>query len=287
MASINRFKESYLKANDMQNEDFRHAQRAKQKGFSFSQMVFVIVMIFMFLPLLVLILYSFNSTKGMHWTSFSFVWYEKLFFNSRSLWQSFGNSIFIALSASLIATILGTAGAIGISWHRFKTRSYTQIVSYLPMVLPEIVMAIALLIFFSSVSIKLGLLTIIIAHVTFTVPFTWLMVQARLDEFDFTIIEAAHDLGADELHTLLRITLPLSLPGIVSGFLTAITISLENFVITFFVSGPGASTLTLSVYAAMKYGVSPVINAISVVMIIGTVILAYLFRNFLKYFVAK
>jgi spermidine/putrescine transport system permease protein len=134
---------------------------------------------------------------------------------------------------------------------------------------------------------QLGLLTIFIAHATFNLPFVFLMVMARLDEFDFSIIEAAHDLGASEGQTLFKVTVPICMPGIVSGFLTAITISLEDFVITYFVSGPGSSTLPLYIYSAIRFGVSPVINALSVVMILGTVLLTYLLRNFLKYIAAK
>jgi spermidine/putrescine transport system permease protein len=155
------------------------------------------------------------------------------------------------------------------------------------MILPEIIIGVSLSIFFAGVGIKLGLLTIYIAHTTFNLPFVFLMIMARLDEFDFSIIEAAHDLGASEAQTLFRVTIPICMPGIVSGFLTAVTISLEDFVITYFVAGPGSSTLPLYIYSAIRFGVSPVINALSVVMILGTVALTYALRNFLKYFAAK
>jgi spermidine/putrescine transport system permease protein len=166
-------------------------------------------------------------------------------------------------------------------------RNYVQIVSFLPMILPEIIIGVSLQIFFAGVGIKLGLFTIFIAHTTFNLPFVFLMVMARLDEFDFSIIEAARDLGANEAQTLRKVTVPICMPGIVSGFLTAVTISLEDFVITTFVAGPGSSTLPLYIYSAIRFGVSPVINALSVVMILGTVILTYTLRNFLKYIAAK
>jgi spermidine/putrescine transport system permease protein len=193
----------------------------------------------------------------------------------------------IALTSAVTATILGTFGAVGVNWYRFKSRGYIQTVSFLPMVLPEIIIGVSLSIFFAGLGIKLGLFTIFIAHATFNLPFVFLMVMARLDEFDFSIIEAAHDLGAGERQTLFKVTIPICMPGIVSGFLTAVTISLEDFVITYFVSGPGSSTLPLYIYAAIRFGVSPVINALSVVMILGTVLLTYLLRNFLKYIAAK
>ncbi|MFP3041020.1 ABC transporter permease [Treponema primitia] len=270
-----------------QSEAGRHARRAYRKNFSFSQTVFIATIVFLFLPLFVLVLYSFNSSKSMNLTGFSFIWYEKLFFHSRDLWRSFWNSMLIAITSAGTATIIGTLGAIGVNWYRFKMRSYIQAVSFLPMVLPEIIVGVSLSIFFAGIGLKLGLLTIFIAHTTFNLPFVFLMVMARLDEFDFSIIEAAHDLGATERQTLFKVTIPICMPGIVSGFLTAITISLEDFVITYFVSGPGSSTLPLYIYSAIRFGVSPVINAMSVVMIFGTVLLTYLLRNFLKYIAAK
>ncbi|MDR2481838.1 MAG: ABC transporter permease [Spirochaetaceae bacterium] len=276
-----------LKVKKPATEAGRHARRAVRKRFSTSQIVFVLAIIFLFLPLFVLTLYSFKTTKDTHFSGLSFIWYEQLFLKSRPLWRAFNNSIIIALSSALSATVIGTIGAVGVNWYRFRTRLYTQTVSFLPMVLPEIIIGVSLTLFFAALDIRLGLLTIYIAHTTFNLPFVFLMVMARLDEFDFSIIEAARDLGASELQTLFRVTIPISMPGIVSGFLTAITISLEDFVITFFVSGPGSTTLPIYISSAIRFGVSPVINALSVVMILGTILLTYMLRNFLKYIAAK
>ncbi|MDR2398353.1 MAG: ABC transporter permease [Spirochaetaceae bacterium] len=276
-----------LKSTVSLGEAARHAKRAYRNHSSFSQTIFIATMGFLFLPLIVLVLYSFNASKGMHWTGFSLVWYEQLFLHSRDLWRSFWNSMFIAASSAASATLIGALGAIGINWYRFKLRGYVQTISFLPMILPEIIIGVSLSIFFAGLKIRLSLLTIFIAHTTFNLPFVFLMVMARLDEFDFSIIEAAHDLGATEGQTLLKVIIPLSMPGIVSGFLTAVTISLEDFVITSFVAGPGSSTLPLYIYSAIRFGVSPVINALSVVMILGTVLLTCLLRNFLKYIAAK
>jgi spermidine/putrescine transport system permease protein len=276
-----------LKNGGAPGEAARHARRAFRANFSFSQTIFIITVVFLFLPLFVLILYSFNASKGMKWTGFSFVWYEQLFLHSRDLWRAFRNSIIIALTSAGTATVVGTFGAIGVNWYRFKLRNYVQTISFLPMILPEIIIGVSLALFFAGVKIPLGLLTIFIAHTTFNLPFVFLMVMARLDEFDFSIIEAAHDLGADEWQALTRVTVPICMPGIISGFLTAVTISLEDFVITYFVAGPGSTTLPLYIYSAIRFGVSPVINALSVVMILGTVLLTCLLRNFLKYIAAK
>ena len=276
-----------LRPNVVQSEAGRHARRSMRKQFSFSEMIFIAAIVFLFLPLLVLIIYSFNESKGMNWTGVSLVWYEQLFFHSRDLWRSFWNSVFIALSSAGTATVIGAFGAIGVNWYRFRLRNYVQTISFLPMILPEIIIGVSLSIFFAGIKLQLGLLTIFIAHTTFNLPFVFLMVMARLDEFDFSIIEAAKDLGANEWQTLLRVTVPICMPGIVSGFLTAVTISLEDFVITYFVAGPGSSTLPIYIYSAIRFGVSPVINALSVVMVLGTVFLTYLLRNFLKYIAAK
>lgn len=268
-------------------EAARHARSAYRKKFSFSQSVFMATIVFLFMPLFVLVLYSFNESKGMGWTRFSLVWYEKLFFDSADLWRAFRYSAIIAFASAATATVIGTLGAIGVNWYKFKLKAYVQAITFLPMILPEIIIGVSLLVFFAGVGLKLGLVTIYIAHTTFNLPFVFLMVMARLDEFDYSIIEAAHDLGASERQTLLRVIVPVCMPGIVSGFLTAVTLSLEDFVITFFVSGPGSTTLPLYVYSAIRFGVSPVINALSVVMILGTVVLTYSLRNFLKYIAAK
>ena len=269
-------------------EASRHARRAMRRTYSHSQTIFIVTMVFLFMPLFILIISSFNDSSSMRWTGFSFRWYIRLF-SERELWRAFWNSIIVAVGSASTATVIGTLGAIGVNWYRFKLRGYVQTISFLPMILPEIILGVSLAIFFAGVGIPLGLSTIFIAHTTFNLPFVFLMVMARLDEFDFSIIEAAKDLGANEKQTLTKVTVPICMPGIVSGFLTAITLSLEDFVVTFFVAGPGSSTLPIFIYSAItrRGGVTPVISALSVVMILGTVLLSYLLRNFLKYIAAK
>ncbi|MBR6216268.1 MAG: ABC transporter permease [Spirochaetaceae bacterium] len=267
-------------------EPARHAKKAMQKRaagkISFSGLVLAFTLIFLFLPLVVIAVYSFNPGKGSEITGFSLVWYEKLLFDSRELWVALENSFIIALSSAALATVLGTLAAIGINWYKFRGKIYIQTISFLPMVLPEVIIGVSMLIFFSGIGMKLGMMTIFIAHTTFCLPFVFLMVLARLDEFDFSIIEAAHDLGATERQTMIKVIIPAIMPGIFSGFLMAVTMSLEDFVITFFVSGPGSTTLPLYVYSMIRFGVSPVINALSFVMILVTMIIAFFLRNFLK-----
>jgi len=277
-----------IKPSKAQNEAARHAKRAYRRRFTFSSTVFAATIVFLFLPLFVLILYSFNSSTGMNWTGFSLRWYRRLL-ESRELWRAFRNSLLIATTSAATATILGTLGAIGVNWYKFRLRGYVQTISFLPMILPEIIIGVSLSIFFAGIGVPLGLFTIYVAHTTFNLPFVFLMVMARLDEFDFSIIEAARDLGATERETMFKVTLPICMPGIMSGLLTAITLSLEDFVITFFVAGPGSSTLPVFIYSAItrKGGITPLISALSVVMILGTVTLSIMLRRFLKYIAAK
>ncbi len=248
-------------------------------------MVFWITAIFLMLPLLVLLLYSFNAGRSFTWTGFSLVWYEKLFTESGQLWQAVWNSVIVAVVSSLVSTVIGSLGAIGINWYRFSYKPYTTSLSFLPLVLPEIVLGVSILVFFNMIGLPLGMVSVIIAHTTFTLPFVLLMVMARLSEFDFSIIEASRDLGATEFQTLVRVIIPISMPGILSGFLTAFTLSLEDFVVTLFVSGPGSSTLPLYIFSAIRFGVTPTINAFSVLLILVTVALAVSAQRLLKYLI--
>jgi len=271
------------------SENYRHAKRgwkSRSPHFSFSKTVLALCLLFLFLPLLVIIFYSFNASKDTTFTGLSFVWYEKLIFDSKPLWTSLLNSFIVAFSSAVVSTILGSLAAIGVSWYRFTGKSYIQTISFLPMVLPEVIMGLSLLIFFSAIKMSLGLFTIFAAHTTFCLPFVFLMVTARVDNFDTSIIEASHDLGANEWQTLTKVIIPAIMPGIASGFAMSITMSLEDYVITFLVSGPGSTTLPLYVYSMIRFGVSPVINSLSFVLIAAISLLAFALRKGLKGFAA-
>ena len=265
----------------------RAAAKLMPKKATGSSIIYWIVIAFLFMPLAVLILYSFNKSRSGEWTGFSFVWYQKLFLGSPDLWRAFRNSVLIAFSSALMATVLGTLAAVGTARYSFKLKSYVATMSFIPMILPEIVVGVSLLVFFAGVGLQLGMWTVWIAHTTFNIPFVYLLVSARLEESDPTVVEAARDLGASEMQTLFRVIIPMAMPGVASAFLTAVTLSLEDFVITFFVSGPGATTLPLYIYSMIRFGVSPVVNALSAVMVAGTVLLVYPLRNFLKVFAAR
>ena len=277
-----------LHKKEPKSENSRHAKRQWKKlgkKFSLSKTVLYSTFCFLYIPLFVIIFYSFNKSEGAHFAGVSFRWYEDLFLRSGDLWMSLLYSAIVALASAFIATILGTLAAIGISWYKFLGSNYIQSISFLPMILPEVIMGVSLLIFLSGIHMNLGIGTIIIAHTTFCLPFVYLMVSSRVDEFDYSIIEASHDLGATESQTLFKVIIPSIMPGIISGFMMSVTLSIEDFVITSLVNG-NVETLPIYVYNMIRHGVSPVINALSFVLIIGIGLVAVLLRKGIKSFAA-
>ena len=253
-----------------------------------SLLFFVLVMIFFYLPIVMLVTLSFNNSKSFLWTGFSLKWYIELFTSSPDLWQAFGRSILIGLTSSVFSVFIATFGAIGIKWYNSRLKNYVKFLNYIPLILPDLIIGVALLIFFNMQigayhGVELGMKTIFIAHTTFNIPFSLFIIMARLDEFDYSIVEAARDLGANEFQTLLRVILPSMMPGIISAFLMAMTLSLDDFVITSFVTGTNSNTLPVQIYSMIKFGVSPVINALSTILIIGTIILSLSSRKLQKY----
>lgn len=246
---------------------------------------FVFSMLFFYFPLVLLIIYSFNDGKAMSWRGFSWRWYEELFMYSDNIWKSFKYSILIATLSGIISTAIGTLAAIGLQWYSFRYKKVLKIITYLPLVIPDIIMGVSLLILFTTIKFSLGLTTIFIAHTTFNIPFVLFIVISRLEEFDFAIVEAAYDLGATEMETLKKIILPMLMPAIISGFLISVTLSFDDFVTTFFVAGPGSSTLPLRIYSMIRLGVSPVINALSVLLIAGAMLLTISTKSLQKYIV--
>lgn len=246
---------------------------------------FILSMIFFYLPLLMLIIYSFNDGKSMVWKGFSLKWYKELFVYSDNIWKAFRYSLGVAIVSGLISTLIGTLGAIGLQWHEFKGKKALQALLYIPLVIPEIILGVSLLIMFSTIKFELGLTTIFIAHTTFNIPFVLFIVLSRIEEFDYSIVEASYDLGANEWQTLTKVIIPAIFPGILSGFLIAVTLSFDDFVTTFFVAGPGSSTLPLRIYSMIRLGVSPVINALSVLLIGISIILTLSTKSLQKYLI--
>jgi spermidine/putrescine transport system permease protein len=231
------------------------------------------IFLFLYLPILILIIYSFNANRVVGvWTGFSTRWYGELF-TDQAIASAFKVSLWVGVWSTMVSTILGTLAALVLERFRFWGRLTFDAVLYLPIIIPDIVMALSVLLFFVIVSIPLSRYTILIAHVAFNISFVAVVVRARLADMDRRLEEAAADLGANEWVTFRRITLPLLMPGVISGALLAFTLSLDDFVITFFVSGPGSTTLPVRVYSMIKFGVTPEVNAISALMLTGSTLL--------------
>ncbi len=227
-------------------------------------------------PLLVLVVFSFNNSKfAAEWTGFTLHWYERLLERTDiidGLWAS----VVVGLSSTVIATLLGTLIALALARHRFWGRRFVEALLYVPIVTPEIVVGISLLILFVAAHIPLGLTTIVIAHVAFNISFVTVVVNARLQGMDRNLEEAAMILGADELTAFWRVTVPQLWPGILSGAMLAFTMSFDDYVITSFVSGTATQTLPIVVYTMVRKNIEPSINAISTVIMVVTTVLVIL-----------
>ena len=231
------------------------------------------VFVFLYLPIFILIIYSFNANKVVGvWSGFSTQWYLELFRNEAII-TALRVSLWVGIWSTVISTILGTLAAFVLERYRFLGKLTFDAVLYLPIIIPDIVMALSTLLFFVIFAVPLSRNTILIAHITFNISFVAIVVRARLADMDESLEEAAADLGANEWTTFRRVTLPLLMPGIAAGALLAFTLSLDDFVITFFVAGPGATTLPVRVYSMIKFGVTPEVNAVSTLMFIGSTVL--------------
>ncbi len=253
-----------------------HARRADiRQTFHSNALTFLAAAIFLFLylPILILMIYSFNDNRVVGvWTGFSTRWYAELL-QDRALMSSLRVSLWVAGWSTVISTVLGTLAAMALERFRFRGKLGYDAALYLPIIIPDIVMALSTLLFFVLVAVPLSRNTILVAHVAFNISFVAVVVRGRLAEIDRSLEEAAADLGASVWQTFRRVTLPLLMPAIVSAALLAFTLSLDDFVITFFVSGPGSTTLPVRVYSMIKFGVTPEVNAISTLMLLGSTLL--------------
>lgn len=231
-----------------------------------------LVYLFLYAPIVILIIFSFNSSRYAIWQGFSLQWYQTLADDDLIL-RSLKNSLIVAVAATVISTIIGTLAALGMQRFQFRGKGAAEGLFYLPVIVPEIVMAASLVVFFGFLHFRLGMTSVILAHIAFCVSYVVIVVRARLEGFDRTLEEAAMDLGANELQTFFRITLPLIMPGILSGALLAFTLSIDDYLITSFVAGVGSTTLPLQIYSMVKTKVTPEINAVSTLLLIPTIIL--------------
>jgi len=228
----------------------------------------VLAYLYLYIPIIVLIVFSFNTMKlNVRWQGFTLNWYRVLF-NDQQVLLATRNTLIIAVVSTVIATVIGTLAALAMQRYHFPGYSASETIMYIPIVIPEVVMGISLLVFFVMAKMTLGLVTIALSHIAFNIPFVALVVRARLHGYDNSIDEAAMDLGANEMTTFWRVTLPTIMPGVLAGAMLAFTLSLDDYVITYFTAGPGSTTLPLKVYSMVRFMVTPEVNALSTIWVL-------------------
>ncbi|MGE4635380.1 MAG: ABC transporter permease [Arenicellales bacterium] len=239
--------------------------------------------VFLYVPIIVLIVYSFNANRMvMNWGGFGIDWYLKAI-NNADIQKAVWNSLIVATVATAIATAIATIGALVLARggnFRGKTASLGLIT--LPLMVPEIVTAVAVLIFFSAIGMNLGLGNVIIAHITFCIPFAFMPIRARLEGMDTTLEQAARDLYASEWETFRFVTMPLLMPGIVAGAMLAFVISMDDFIITLMVGGAGSTTLPVYIYSMIRRGLTPEINAVSTMLLLASIAIVTAYWIFSK-----
>ncbi len=229
--------------------------------------------LFLYVPIIILIVYSFNDNRFVSvWAGFSTRWYGEVF-RDDAVMTALRFSLWLAFWSAAISTVLGTLTAIAMERFNIWGKTAYDALLYLPVIIPDIVMALSTLLFFVILGVGLSKYTILIAHIAFNISFVAIVVRARLTDMDSSLEEAAADLGANAWETFRRVTLPLLAPGIVAGALLAFTLSLDDFVITFFMAGPGTTTLPILVFSKVRFGVTPEVNAVSTLMFVGSTIL--------------
>ena len=244
---------------------------------------------FIYAPMLIVFVYSFNANpiNMMSWSGFTFDWYRSIFGLSNKLTEqalyvesteqltnAVMNSLIVAFTTTAISTAIGTVTALAMARYRFRVKAFYRMLVFMPMIIPDIVLGLALLIYFVTIGVTLGLNTIIIGHCTFLSSYVFIVVSARLAGMDQTYEEASADLGANGFVTFRRVTLPLIMPGVVGGALLAFIISMDDLVITYFIAGVDSTTLPVFIYGMLRRGVKPEINAIASLMILFSLIIA-------------
>jgi len=245
------------------------------RRFPATREISVIVLAFLYIPVVVLTVYSFNANRtATVWTHASLDWYARILVNP-SIQAATWNSLVLALAAALASTLIALMAALA-TRHAFPGRNAAETVLNLPLILPEIVVAVATLLLFVSLGINLGLGAMILAHTAFCIPFAYLPIRARLNGMSGSYEEAAQDLYANRFRTFRRVTMPLLWPGIMAGFTLAFVTSLDDFLTSFFLSGPGTTTLPVYIFSAIRAGITPEINAISTLMLVISILLVSL-----------
>ena len=225
--------------------------------------------IFLYAPILILVIYSFNDSKFRgRWGGFSLRWYREML-NDGDIMRALYNTLLIALISSVVATIIGTFATIGIHFMKGKIKNIIMNITYIPVISPDIIIGISLMLLFLFVRIPVGFWTIVLAHITFNIPFVILSVMPKLKQLSPHLFEAAEDLGASSFYTFRKVILPEIWSGILNGLLLSITLSIDDFVVSFFTKGAGVSTLSVLIYAMARKGINPSINALSTIMFVS------------------
>lgn len=238
-----------------------------------------LIFVFLYAPILVLIVFSFNESKSRgYWGGFTFKWYVELF-QDRDISKALYYTFLVALLSSVISTVIGTVAAIGIHNMGLVSKKFVLNINYLPVLNPDIVTGVALMTLFISLNMRLGFLTMLISHTVFNIPYVILSVMPKLKQMDRNMTEAAMDLGATPSYALRKVILPQIMPGVITGALIAFTLSIDDFVISFFTTGSGVTNLSILIYSMAKRGVKPSINALTTLMLLTVVILLLLINK--------
>ena len=262
-------------------------KRKEKKKMGAGSIIFMaLVYLFLYMPVFVIILFSFNkNNSNIAFDGFTLKWYLEVF-KGDSLMKNFWLSIELALVSMVISVVLGTLATIGLYRYEFKLKKFINGLLYVPIVIPELVIGLASLASFSKMGMTMGFATMVFAHVTFCLPFVIITFRSRIADFDSSIEEAAMDLGANQWHTLKRVTIPMLTPGIISGALLSITLSIDDVIISYFVSGAGDITFPIKVYGMVRGKITTNVYVISTLMIIGIVVV-YLGAGALGRFLEK
>jgi spermidine/putrescine transport system permease protein len=232
-----------------------------------------LIYLFLYAPILILLVFSFNASKSRGiWAGFTLKWYLELF-QDRQIMKALYNTVIIAVLSSAIATVIGTAAAIGIHNMKKLKRKIVMNLTYIPVVNPDIVTGLSLMLLFIFTNFRLGFISLLLAHITFNIPYVILSVLPKLKQLDKNLYEAALDLGATPLYAYRKVILPEIMPGVITGLLLAFTLSIDDFVISFFTTGSGVSTLSIIVYSMARRGINPKINALSTLLFITVLLL--------------
>lgn len=257
----------------------------KRRKSIWAPLYLTVMLLLMYLPIIVVVLYSFNANTSRYpneFTGFSLQFYRALFQDTKGLLAALKSSLILAGLSCGIAMVIGTLGAVGMARRKFRMQGMLENMSVLPIMVPEIILGMAFLAVFTAVGLKFGMLTLVLAHVTFCTPYIFIIVKGRLTGMDPSLAEASRDLGASPMRTFLEITLPLIMPAVLSGVTLAFAMSMDDFVISFFVTGATTTTLPLRIYSSVKTGVSLQVNALCTLMLAVVALIMALRQMFLS-----